>query len=79
MRSGPADPLQLPAAIETVLSMTTEERLARLEDAVLQIAELRDPSRLAGPIIGSDRRARALNAAEQRLAEIASSIQRDRR
>ena len=57
---------------------TIEERLTRLEDAVLQIAALQDPAMLAFPRHGNDARTRAMNAAERRLADIATAIQEER-
>jgi hypothetical protein len=53
---------------------TIEERIARLEEAILMLAILRDPAQLEYPILSNDRRAREMNRAEKRLAEIAAQI-----
>ena len=54
-------------------------RLKRLEDAVLALADLRDPSQREFPIVSGDYRARTQNAAERQLWEIAQAIRAERR
>lgn len=53
---------------------TNEVRIARLEEAILLLAILRDPAQLESPIVSNDPRAREMNRAEKRLAEIAAEI-----
>lgn len=55
-----------------------EVRLARLEDAVIQIATLQDPAMLEFPRVGSGPRIRALNEAERRLADLAAEMAANR-
>ena len=55
-----------------------EERLSRLEEAILAVADLRDPAQLEFPVTSSDPRARKINEAEHRLAELADKIRADR-
>lgn len=56
---------------------TIEDRVSRLEDAIVQIAALQDPAMLAYPRQGNDPRTRAVKAAARRLADIAAAIERE--
>lgn len=51
-----------------------EIRVSYIEDAIVAIASLRDPAQRAYPVPGRDQRARDMNAAEHRLAELAAEI-----
>jgi hypothetical protein len=60
-------------------SLTSRPGDALLEDAILQIAEMQDPATLGFPIVGGGERSQRLNAAGQRLQEVASAITDSRR
>lgn len=53
---------------------TNEVRIARLEEAILLLATLRDPANLEFPLVSNDPRAREMDRAERRLAAIAAEI-----
>ena len=56
-----------------------ESRLRRIEEAIIAIAELRDPAQRDFPVVGSDPRSRARNAAEHSLARIADELRLNQR
>jgi hypothetical protein len=51
-----------------------DDRLDRLERAVLLMAELRDPALAQFPLISSDPRTRRMNEAEQEFQTLAREI-----
>lgn len=55
-----------------------DDRLSRLEDAILQVAAIQDPAMLAFPRQGNDARTLAMNDAERQLAAIAAAIRHER-
>jgi hypothetical protein len=51
-----------------------DERIGRLESAVLAIADMQDPAKLQFPVIGKDPRTKRMNAAYVVLDRLAGEI-----
>lgn len=60
------------------MATSFEDRLTRLEDAILALADARDPAARQFPVVGSGDRSRVLNDAEERLWRVAQEIKADR-
>jgi hypothetical protein len=57
---------------------SVDDRLTRLEEAILAVANLRDPAHREYPISGGDERSRVLDEAENALWFIAQEIRAER-
>lgn len=69
---------RLPEIVRWLSMRPSEERLSRLEDAILLLADLRDPAARQLPVVGIGPRPKLVNRAEEALWRIAVEIRAER-